>query len=166
MLYFVVVFVEVRILIFHVLFISLFFSCLYRDRPFFCAECKFVFVCVCAWFPFLWCWVLLVIKEGKGKMLYFVVVFVEVRILIFHVLFLSLFFSCIYRDRPFFCAGGKFVFVCVCAWFPFLWCWVLFVIKEGKGRVWCHFCFFCCSNINFPCYLFVRVNLISSSSSH
>ncbi len=36
---------------------------------------------------------LFVIKEGKGKMLYFVAVFVEVRILIFHVLFLSLFFS-------------------------------------------------------------------------
>ena len=128
-------FIEVRILIFHVLFLSLFFSCLYRDRPFFCADSKFVFVCVCAWFPFLLCWVLFVIKEGKGKMLYFVVVFVEVRILILHVLFLSLFFTCLYRDGPFFCAECKFVSVCVLAWFPFLLCWVLFVIKEGKGKM-------------------------------
>ncbi len=55
--------------------------------------------------------VLFVIKEEQGKMLDFVVVVVEVRIYIFYVLFLSLFFSCFYRDRPFFCADGKFLFV-------------------------------------------------------
>ena len=94
---------------------SLFLFFLFLSLPgsaiFFCAGSKFVRVCVCVLFPFHFCSVLFVMKEGKGKMLYFVVVFVEVRILIFHVLFISLFFSCLYRDRPFFCAACKFVFV-------------------------------------------------------
>ncbi len=135
MLYFVVVFVEDRILIFHVLFLSLFFSCLYRDRPFFCAAGMFVFVCVCAGFTFLLCWVLFVIKERKGKMLYFVDVFVEVRILILHVYFYLcsfLVFTGIGHSSE--------QSVCLClfvCWldFHFVLCWVLFVIKEGKGEM-------------------------------
>jgi hypothetical protein len=118
-------FVEVRILIFYVLFFSFFCSCLYRDRPFFCADCKFV----CVLFPFHVCSVLFVIKEGKGMML-FCCCFVEVRILIFYVLFFSFFCSCLYRDRPFFCADC----VCVC-FISISFCSVLFVIKEGKGMM-------------------------------
>jgi hypothetical protein len=116
MMLFCCCFVEVRILIFCVLFLSFFFSCLYRDRPFFCAGCKFVCVCVCVLFPFRFCSVMFVIKEGKGMML-FCCCFVEVRILIFYVLFLSFFFSCLYRDWPFFCAGSKFFCVCVCVFY-------------------------------------------------
>ncbi len=37
------------------------------------------------------CGVVFVIREGKGKMLYFVVVVVEVLIIIFHVIYLSSF---------------------------------------------------------------------------
>ena len=109
MMLFCCCFVDVRIFIFNVLFFSFFFSCLYRDRPY--SSAQPVSVCVCVLFPFLFCSVLFVIKEGKGMML-FSCCFVDVRILIVNVLFLSFFCSCLYRDRPFFNADGKFVFLC------------------------------------------------------
>ena len=114
-------FVEVRILIFYVLYLSFFFSCLSRIGHS-SAQSVSLCVCVCLICPFVFCSVLFVIKEGKGMMLY-CCCFVEVRILILYVQYLSFFFSCLYWDRPFFCAASKFVFVCVCAWFPFLLCW-------------------------------------------
>ncbi len=111
MMLFCCCFVEVRIFIFYVLFFSYFCFHLFRDRPFFCAVSKFV--CVCVLFAFHYCSVLFVIKEGKSMML-FCCCFVEVRIFIFYVLFFSCFCSFLYRNRPFFCAVGKFVCVCVC----------------------------------------------------
>jgi hypothetical protein len=75
------------------------------------SSCVYVCVCVCVFFSFHFCSVLFVIKEGKGMMLF--CCFVEVRIFIFYVLFFSFLCSCLYRDRPFFCAAGKFVCVCV-----------------------------------------------------
>ena len=53
-------------LIFYVLFLSNFFSCLYRDRPFFCAVCKFVCVCVCVLYFHLFLFGLVCNKRREG----------------------------------------------------------------------------------------------------
>ncbi len=110
---------------------------------------------VCVLFPFHFCSVLFVIKEGKDMML-FCCCFVEVRIFIFYVLFFSFLCSCLYRDRPFFCAGGKFMYVCVCVCFisiSFLFCLDCNKIREGYDVILLFFCWG--PNLHFLCSLFL-----------
>ena len=71
-------------------------------------------------------------REGYDVIL---LLFCEVRILIFYVLFFSFFCSCLDRDRPYSSAQGVSLCVCVCVLFPFHFCLVVFVIKEGKGMM-------------------------------
>ncbi len=97
-------FVDVRILIFYVLFCSFLLSCLYRDRSFFCAGGK----CVCfISISFLFGLVCNKRREGYNVILLLVCCRPNISCLCSILFF---FFSCLYGDRSFFCADCK----CVC----------------------------------------------------